>query len=156
MKLFIVRHGDSPFGTTTDHQRTLSLKGKMQAQKTAHFIAEHKQLGEIKIIASDAIRTLETAKVLQENLNDSQLMTDYKFYGARVGEWCDAIFTYREKSQLVLVGHNPTMTMLCQHLASTTTPHFTPACVAYFKLEINNDGLKLPAILNAFYSPDAT
>lgn len=156
MKLFIVRHGDSPFGATTDHQRILSLKGKMQVQKTAHFIAEHKQPGEIQIIASDAVRTLETAKILQEKLNHSQLTTDGKFYGARVGEWCDAITEESKTSQLILVGHNPTMTMLCQHLATSAAPHFSPACVAYLKLEIDSDGLKLPAVLNAFYSPDAT
>lgn len=155
MKLFIVRHGDSPFGTVSDHQRPLSLKGKMQAQKTAQFIASQLTNRNALIMASDAMRTLETAKIIQQSLSATDLVSDHRFYGALVGDWSDAISQQENASQLILVGHNPTVSQLTQYLGANRNLHFTPACVAYFDLEIAPDGLKLPATLNAFYSPDA-
>lgn len=155
MKLFIVRHGESPFSGDSDHQRPLSLKGKMQAQKTAQFISSQLADAATKIMASDAKRTLETAQIIQHSLVNTELIADQRFYGARVGDWCDAVLRQQNDAQLILIGHNPTVSQLTQHLGSNRNLHFTPACVAYFDLEIAPDGLKLPATLNAFYSPDA-
>ena len=155
MKLFIVRHGESPFDAETDHQRSLSLKGKMQAKKTAVFIASLLPTNLTKIIASDARRTAETARIIKQNLPQVDLITDRRYYDARVGDWCDTIVQQYNIVQLILVGHNPTVSLLAQHLGAGRNLHFTPACVAYFDLEIKPDGLKLPAIFNAFYSPDA-
>ncbi len=155
MKLFIVRHGDSPFGADSDHQRPLSLKGKMQAKNSARFIASQLNGPNTTIMASDAKRTQQTAEIIQQDLSQAQLILDHRFYGARVGDWCDAVLQNRTTSQLILVGHNPTVSLLTQHLGASRDLHFTPACVAYFDLEIAVDGLKLPATLNAFYRPDA-
>lgn len=155
MKLFIVRHGESPFDAPTDHQRSLSLKGKMQAKKSAVFITSLLSTTATKLIASDAKRTLETAQIIQNHIPQGDLVSDRRFYDARVGDWCDSIAQHHDISQLILVGHNPTVSLLSQHLGAVRNLPFTPACVAYFDLEIAPDGLKLPATLNAFYSPDA-
>ncbi len=155
MELFVVRHGDSPFTASKDHSRPLSLLGQSQAQKSAKFIAQKCLKGSTKIICSDAIRTLTTAKIIQQQLAQVELNSDPAFYHALTGDWCDVIMQHCGTNQLILVGHNPTMSILSQHLIPTQSFHYKPACVGHFSLEIESDGLKLPAYFNEFYSPDA-
>jgi len=155
MELFIVRHGHSPFHATTDHQRCLSELGSQQANLSAHYIYDKLKNKTRLIVSSDAQRTLSTASIIQNKLMDCQLFSDEKFYTARIGEWCDAIVTNQQVDNLILVGHNPTMSLLAQHLLPQQSFHFQPACVAHFNLEIAQDGLKLPALLKGFYIPDA-
>lgn len=155
MQLFIVRHGHSPFSSDTDHQRPLSSIGMQQAQQAAQFINAHKKTSATQIICSDALRTLTTAQIIQQSITPSQLIKDQGFYSARVGNWCDAIMHHRTFENLILVGHNPTMSNLSHHLTTTHSFQFSPACVAHFSLEIAADGLKLPAQYNDFFRPDA-
>jgi|GEM_PF-1375630 len=155
MELFLVRHGDSPFAAETDHLRSLSPLGESQALSSARYIAKQCINASTLIVCSDANRTLTTAQIIQQQLGQVQLIADYKFYNALVGDWCDAMKQYSDNTQLILVGHNPTMSILSQHLIPTQSFHYKPACVGHFSLEIETDGLKLPAHLNEFYSPDA-
>ena len=155
MELFVVRHGHSPFTATTDHQRTLSTLGQRQAKQSAEFISRLIPQQSAQIICSDAARTLSTANIIHSRINGSQLISNHLYYNALVGDWCDAINDQAHQAHLILVGHNPTMSMLSHHLFPIKSFHFNPACVAHFSLEIATDGLKLPAQLNAFYMPDA-
>ena len=156
MELFIVRHGDSPFTAQTDHSRPLSSYGQTQAINSAHFIHSKCKDTPTLIICSDALRTLSTAKIIQQKMSQADLTSNLIYYNALVGDWCDAITKYADITQLILVGHNPTMSILSQYLIPTQSFHYKPACVGHFSLEIETDGLKLPAYLNEFYSPDAS
>lgn len=155
MELFLVRHGDSPFSSETDHSRPLSLFGQSQAQLSAQFIANQCINKSSTVICSDALRTFTTAKIIKQHLYQVQLIADYSYYNALIGDWCDAMMQHADTKHLILVGHNPTMSILSQHLIPTQSFHYKPACVGHFSLEIEPDGLKLPAHLNQFYSPDA-
>ncbi len=155
MELFIVRHGDSPFISDVDHTRPLSDRGCAQAQLSGQFIAKNCHGADIQIICSDAKRTLRTAQIIQQQLNSPQPQSAAIFYHAMTGHWCDAIMQHKQVEHLVLVGHNPTMSMLSQHLNPIHSFHYKPACVGHFSLEIETNGLKLPAQLNEFFSPDA-
>lgn len=156
MQLFIVRHADSHFGANSDHQRPLSELGKRQADQSATFIKSHLGSTAVQIICSDALRTSTTAQLIQQQLPQSQLNADNAYYHAHVGQWCDAIMAQQADQPLILVGHNPTISLLSKHLNSLHFKRFSPACVAHYQLEIAPDGLKLPAQLKDFFIPNAS
>ncbi|TDR23335.1 SixA phosphatase family protein [Marinicella litoralis] len=155
MDLFVVRHGESPFHAGSDHSRPLSPRGQVQAGKSAQFIAQNCLNAKTHIICSDALRTMTTAKIIQQHLAAVQLHSDRQYYNALTGEWCDAILAHRHFEKLILVGHNPTMSTLSQYLIPSKSFQYKPACVGHFSLEIAADGLKLPAHFNELFSPDA-
>lgn len=155
MELFVVRHGDSPFTAATDHQRPLSELGEMQAAKSAAFIAQQMTQPKVQIVCSDATRTHNTAMIIAGKLGHCALTPEAELYGARTGQWCDVIARHSDISNLVLVGHNPTMSLLARHLFPLEPFQFQPACVAHFTLEIDPQGLRLPAQYKQFFSPHA-
>ncbi len=155
MQLFIVRHADSNFVAGSDHQRPLSELGERQAQQSATFLKQIIQSADVQIICSDALRTQTTALIIQQQLNHSQLSAENAFYHAQVGQWCDAIMAHKLTANLILVGHNPTISLLSRHLNPSRPKRFSPSCVAHYELEIKSDGLKLPAQLKDFFIPNA-
>ncbi len=155
MLLFLVRHAESNYGTTDDHSRPLSEFGVYQASLSATFIKDNINHGSTQIIASDATRTLTTAKHIQNKLNHAILSHATTFYHARASEWCDAIMKHHTVDHLILVGHNPTMGFLSRYLNPQHAQQFCPASVSRYKLEIAEDGLKLPAQFIDFFTPDA-
>jgi len=156
MELFVVRHGDSPFTAATDHQRPLSELGEVQAAKSGAFIAQQGISTEVQIVCSDATRTHSTALIIAGKLGHCAVTAQAELYGARTGQWCEVIEHHQQLSQLILVGHNPTMSLLARHLFPLKAFQFQPACVAHFTLEIEQQGLRLPAQYKQFYSPHAT
>jgi len=152
MALFIVRHGKSPM-QNNDHARPLSIIGTQQAQLAGQFIAKstaHKPM----IICSDAARTKQTAECIAGVLKVTDIQPEATYYGANVGHWCDAIIQNNQQKALVLVGHNPTITQLSHYLSQDSRFMFKPACVTHLQLEINADGLILPAQLLATFKPE--
>lgn len=158
MNLFVVRHGDAPFTAATDHQRPLSELGESQATQSGAFIAGQLTLPQALIVCSDANRTHSTARIIARELVDCAVSVNPQadLYGARTGQWCDVIEQHPDISDLILVGHNPTMSLLARHLFPLKAFQFQPACVAHFTLEIDPQGLRLPAQYKQFFSPHAT
>lgn len=155
MQLFIVRHADSDYSSSADHERPLSELGHHQAIQAAQFIKNNINQGSIQIISSDALRTLSTAESIQSALEQSSLIHSIRFYNARAGEWCDAMIEHQQHDHLILVGHNPTMGFLAKYLNPQHAQRFCPASVLQYQLEIDAEGLKLPAQFINFFTPDA-
>jgi phosphohistidine phosphatase SixA len=160
MQLFLVRHADSDFGANTDHQRPLSKLGINQAKQSAAYIKQRINSSEInspgtQIICSDALRTQTTALVIQQHLSPCLLKPDNTYYHARVGDWCDGIMAHQSVENLILVGHNPTLSFLSKHLNPSQAHNLCPSCVLHYELEIHQDGLKLPAQLKDVFKPNA-
>jgi len=149
--IFIVRHGHSPMQGLSDHQRSLSLEGRMAAHKTGRFI-QQQQLQECVCICSNATRTQQTADIICEVMGIAVTEARPALYGATVGMWHEVMLAYADKNQ-ILVGHNPTMTQLYAQLTHQHK-HFSPACVGHIRIEIAADGLTLPAENLNFYNPD--
>ncbi|MCX7552865.1 histidine phosphatase family protein [Marinicella sp. S1101] len=155
MRLFLVRHADASFTSSDDYNRPLSELGKKQAQLSAAYIQQNTQSERSLIVASSALRTCQTAQIISDHQPSADLYQDRAFYEARVGQWCDVIIEKSDASNLILVGHNPTMGFLAKHLNTSQQVAFSPACVAQYHLEIAADGLKLPAQYIDFYIPHA-
>lgn len=149
--VFIVRHGHSPMQAQSDHQRELSLEGRLAAQKAAAFIRS--RLNQPCVcICSDAVRTYQTANILCEALQLQPPAPQSRLYNATVGLWHEVILANPDASQ-ILVGHNPTMSQLYTQLSGQHR-HFAPACVGLTRIEIQPDGLTLPVSEFEFYNPN--
>jgi len=155
MQLYLVRHADSNFDASSDHQRPLSALGMRQAAHSATYLKKRIHTSDSQIICSDALRTETTALIIQQQIDPSNLSTDNRYYHARVGDWCDAIMTHSSLENLILVGHNPTISFLSKYLNPSNIQSFSPSCVAHYQLEINSDGLKLPVQFIDYFKPDA-
>ena len=153
INLFIVRHGHSPFIGNDDFNRPLSEQGLNQAAQVGKYIAQKTVDGKTKIITSSAQRTLSTTENICQSLAKFETVQMDSLYSASVGDWCDAIINHAAEN-MVLVGHNPTISQLYQYLAQSQAQGFTPATTGYLILEIAGDGLKLPAQPQHIFCPD--
>lgn len=153
INLFIVRHGHSPFLGGDDFNRPLSEHGQNQALQVGKFIAQHTVQGKVNIITSAAQRTLSTSQSIGQSLTAFETTKMESLYSANVGDWCDAIMNHATEN-VVLVGHNPTISQLYQYLTQSQAQGFTPATTGHLSLEIVSDGLKLPAQPQHTFCPD--
>ena len=151
VNLFIVRHGHSPFIGQDDFSRPLSSEGEQQALNVV-FITKHITKGRTKLITSAAQRTVTTTENITESLPAAQVIKNPKLYTASVGDWCQAISEHATEN-LILVGHNPTVSQLYQYLTQSDPQGFTPATTGHLILDIASDGLTLPAQAQQIYYP---
>lgn len=149
--IFLVRHAHSPIISGMDHTRPLSVEGKEAAVKSACYIQQNMSNKPI-CVCSDATRTLKTAQIIQKKLNIDTLSAHNNLYNSTVGQWHEVIHE-NHQHPLILVGHNPTMSQLFNQLTNENI-HFSPACVGHIQVEIQTDGLIMPAKLISFYNPN--
>ncbi|EDY86287.1 putative phosphohistidine phosphatase, SixA [gamma proteobacterium HTCC5015] len=120
-QIYIFRHAQAEAGTSgDDFGRALTPKGLRQAQQQAKALAQHaRQHGANHqlIIASQALRTQQTAECFRTALG-GQLELHHSLYASSVNRWLLEIAGLgHELSSLVLVGHNPEISALAQHLS---------------------------------------
>ncbi len=151
--LFIARHAHAPFAhAVPDHRRGLSMQGRMAATRSARFIATQVRQAPCRCIASDALRTHQTAEILMRELNGPDIQTHAHLYTASTADWQHQIENSADEI-LLLVGHNPTVGQLAS-LLSGRSVRFSPACVAQIQIEIAPDGPILPGKLLNFFCPE--
>ena len=115
--LFLVRHAKSSWDDPSldDHERPLNNRGLKSIPKMVHRLNGWQQ-GPQLIVTSSALRASQTAYSFSEGLDCSpKLESDPRIYTESAFELMDII---RETSdvveRLMLVGHNPAMTVLAQ------------------------------------------
>ncbi len=153
INLFIMRHGHSPLHASDDYNRILSELGSQQAKESGDFIEKNKEYGTCHIVTSAAKRTLMTSHCVAQQLSSQPVITPLtELYGCVVGDWCQQINKYAAEN-LILVGHNPTISQLCEYLSQQLTPAFSPATVVQLQLDLAQDGLTIPAQLIEIFVP---
>ncbi|PSU27865.1 phosphohistidine phosphatase [Photobacterium lutimaris] len=115
--LFLVRHGKSSWDDPTldDHERPLNNRGLKNIPKMVHRLNGWQQ-GPQLIVTSSALRAAQTAYLFSEGLGCApKLESNSMIYTESAFELIDII---RETSdvvdRLMLVGHNPALTVLAQ------------------------------------------
>lgn len=120
MELLLLRHGKSewPEGID-DHLRPLSDRGKRDAQRMGDYLRANQLLPDC-VISSPAKRALETAEkcVKAAGLTVSAIQLDERVYHASATT-LKAVADEQSCQRLLMVGHNPGMEMLLEHLAVT-------------------------------------
>ncbi|MFN7039186.1 MAG: SixA phosphatase family protein [Alphaproteobacteria bacterium] len=146
-KIYIARHAESLYGNFKDHARPLSLKGIEDCKKLGQVLY---QLGELPklIIASDSVRTLETANHLKKAMNlNINIIADSSLYNCKEEELLRVITLINgDISSLMIIGHNPTIEKFCFSIISQNCTDnsiriptsIIPATIMAFEAKVDN------------------
>lgn len=138
--LLIMRHGKSDWGDIDldDFDRPLNERGKRNATNMGRFL--HSKIGiPDLILASEANRAWSTAKLTAQSMDfpPEDIHTDENVYLASLQAILHVVATLgNETESCLLVGHNPGLTYLVNHLG-VQLDNLPTASVACF--EFNTD-----------------
>ncbi len=158
--IILLRHGAASFDAFNDHLRPLITAGRQEVQRTSGHLRPWLHKGTTRILASDALRTRQTAEVLagECDIPESDILTDPELYGATPGLWLKKIpaaVTPGNTETLVCVGHNPTMSQLLNVLTGTTD-HMRTASAAVIDTWWDGADVVLPARLVDYFTADGS
>jgi len=132
MLLYLVRHAKSSWAEAglPDHERPLNDRGREDAPRMFARLSRRPMAPQL-IIASDALRTVETAKLLRSALkiDKDRLRFDSGLYHAgpeRIVSIAQQLPSDVEAA--AIVGHNPGLTYAANLLAADLTLDNLPTC----------------------------
>ena len=136
--LYIARHGEAAPGAD-DHERPLTAYGEREARQTGAWL--HSQgIRPDAIASSTAIRARSTAHLLAEatGFDLQRILTSRRIYDADLKYILDLIVGYEDLfGHVLLVGHNPTFTMLAQYLAPAAPGHLPTAGLIGLRFDVD-------------------
>jgi phosphohistidine phosphatase len=136
--LLIMRHAKSSWssGALSDHDRPLNGRGKRDAPRMGELLKEIDLVPDL-IVTSTAKRARTTAELVGESCGYAgEYLTTRLFYHAGVEEYLDGLQAVPEVNSVVMiVGHNPGMAELVEHL-SGEPEMLTTANIAVVKLDV--------------------
>jgi phosphohistidine phosphatase len=140
VNLMLMRHGKSDWDTdaTDDHSRPLNARGKQSADRMGHVLRELGIMPDL-VVASTATRARSTAELARLSGGwASRLVLENELYGADVAQTLEVAARYGDASaRILLVGHQPTWSMVVSHLTGARVEMRT-ATVA--DIEVHTDG----------------
>ena len=129
-RLILVRHAKSSLNQllVSDHERILNQTGISEAKLIGQYLSNN-QYAPCHIISSTAARTVETANIIIEQLKfKNKIETQSLIYADSILNILNLINNFDNQYQCVmLVGHNPTITQLINHIANRKIDH-VPTC----------------------------
>ena len=110
LRLFILRHGKSDWGTgQPDFDRPLADRGRSAVQKVGAWM-NNEGLVPDRVISSPARRARETAESICRSLGlkERGIRFDERIYGGSIAEMLASLADHAADAQhVLLVGHNP-------------------------------------------------
>lgn len=135
-QLILLRHGEAGFSDGVDFQRQLTSKGKDQLHKLGTILKEREM--EIDLMyCSSATRTRETAEIIKSYLPILEEVYEKEIYAANL-EILLQILENTPKSihTCLLIGHNPTISLLLSHLTTGNYVGLQPGMMAILEIEV--------------------
>ncbi len=131
-EIIVVRHAKSDWGNESlkDIDRHLSERGYDDAYQLANWFSKNKKTPH-KILSSTATRALSTALIFGRamNLPVSRFMLEPKIYEANTETLLDVLKQQNDTDQsIMLFGHNPGLTDLCNNLGKDFYLDNLPTC----------------------------
>jgi len=156
--LLLIRHADALLQTKDqrDFQRVLSARGINQAALLGDYLSLM-DLNFDTLFLSPAERTKQTTKIISKNLKSvpKDIITE-EFYEATLNTMIASVNRLEPMhTNVILVGHNPSIASLCQHLIGDQYLNFTTAACAHIEFEFEDwsMAIKRSGILKDFYYP---
>ena len=137
-RLFLLRHGEAGFSEGSDLKRHLTKKGKENLIRMGERL--NPRLKTIDLMyCSEAIRTLETAEIMAKYISIRASVFTKEIYHGDLGN----IITILEKTSnaiesCLLVGHNPTISLLLSHISDENYLGLQPGMMAIIDLEVSD------------------
>ena len=138
-QLYVMRHGKSDWTSPSagDHDRPLKKRGREAARTVGEVLAKAAQAPQA-VLSSSAVRALDTARraadagdwPVQIEVDRSLYLASTDAVRARVALVSDDV------ERLMVVGHEPTSSLLVAELAGGAPPRFPTAAVARIDLEL--------------------
>ena len=139
--LWLLRHADavSEEVRQKDIERELSAKGYQDATRLGHHLYTQQQDIDL-IVASIAERAQRTAEILMEQMHYSsqKLQLSEELYQASVRSMLAVINQQSDDvHQLMVVGHNPTLTYLAEYLSGEAVNTIAPGGLFSLRLLVD-------------------
>lgn len=116
MRLYFLRHAHAENFAASDHDRRLTAEGIQAAHNTADTLKKLDILP-VKIFSSPRVRALETAKIVGDTLGIEVEVNEAVNFGFDV-DAVDALIQKTDRqSDLMFVGHEPTMSNTIQSIS---------------------------------------
>jgi len=137
--LTLVRHAKSSwrFPGMDDFHRPLNKRGLRDAVRMPKQIVSRVP-PPVLLLSSDAVRAVQTCQAVADayGLNEDALVLDHALYLADVAQLLDALRRHGgEAPHLMLVGHNPGLTDLYNHLVDPPLDNLATFSVAHLELD---------------------
>ena len=142
-ELILVRHAKSDWGNEglQDIDRSLNERGYSDAYVMSEWFRSKQGLPDL-ILSSTATRALSTALIFARHLklDTNHLVLEPGVYEASQKKLLELIQNLDDKiKKLMLFGHNPGITNLCNHLASEYYIDNLPTCgMVSLKFDVKN------------------
>jgi phosphohistidine phosphatase len=136
--LILLRHGEAGFSSGTDFQRPLTSKGKEHLDR----LGQNLQGANIKLdylYCSSATRTRETAEIIKKYLEVSGEEYTKEIYEGNLEAILNLLENVPDEAEsCMLIGHNPTISVLASHLTQSNYIGLQPGMMAVIDLEISD------------------
>ena len=138
--LLILRHAKSSWDNPSlnDYDRPLNPRGLKTAPLMGQF-ALHNKLVPDAIFSSPAIRAIHTAKLFAQWAGyPNEIQTIARFYPGNPNDYVETLSSEKAESPIVMVvGHNPGLELLLEHLADIKE-HLPTGALAQIQLPIEH------------------
>jgi phosphohistidine phosphatase len=136
-QLFLLRHGEAGFSDGEDFQRQLTPKGKENLNRLGQTL----QSSGLKVdflYCSAATRTRETAEIIKKYIEVGTEEYTREIYEGKLVFLITLLEnTPKEAQSCILIGHNPTISMLISHLTNSNYVGLQPGMMGIIDLEIS-------------------
>lgn len=141
LTLTIIRHAKSSwrFADLDDFHRPLNKRGLRDCGKMPRQIGRRVKRPDL-LLSSDAVRAVQTAQSLVDGLglDPARVRVEHRLYLAELDTLLEEVgLVGPEVKHLMLVGHNPGLTDLYNHLLSQPIDNLPTFAVAVLKLDLS-------------------
>ena len=140
--LTLVRHAKSNWNNAdlADFERPLNSRGLKNAPEMGKRLADAKFKVDL-IISSPAVRAITTAEFIASELgyNFKKIKHAEAIYDASLNTLLHLISSLDDNvNNIMLVGHNPGMTMLCNYLSNAGIENMPTCSIAQIQFRVNS------------------
>lgn len=135
-QLILLRHGEAGFSDGVDFQRQLTLRGKESLHRLG-LLLQTRGLSVDRMYCSSATRTRETAEIIKSFIPIKEEIYDKEIYSASLELLINLLEnTPSEVQTCLMVGHNPTLSLLMAHISDGHYRGLSPGMMGVLELEI--------------------
>lgn len=135
-QLFLLRHGEAGFSDGVDFQRQLTTKGKENLNRLGQTL-QPTGLKVDHLYCSAATRTRETAEIIKKHIEIGTEEYAREIYEGGLEALIKLLENTPDDAQsCMLIGHNPTISVLISHLTHANYVGLQPGMLAIIDLEI--------------------
>lgn len=138
--LTLVRHAKSSWGDPDVHDfdRPLNDRGLRSAPKMAKRLADASYSVDA-IISSPAKRAITTAEIIAKEIDFDGIEQNVEIYNAAIDILLTLVGSLDDKfNSVMLVGHNPGLTILCNYLSNARIDNMPTCSIAQIQFDVDS------------------